>query len=364
MMDIGIDESFNRRMYGDTKESKKIFLEKHLMELVRHHYKNCTNYRDILDAEGYNINEDMPLESIPFIPVRLFKNFELSSIPQEEIYKVLTSSGTSSQVLSRIILSKKTATNQSKALVSIVNDFIGKNRLPMLIIDHPGVVKARDTFSARGAGILGFSIFGRDHSYALMDESMELNINLINSFLKKHKGEKILIFGFTFMIWKYLYQLAKKHSISFDLSGSVLMHGGGWKKLEDEAVDNAIFKSSLIDKFGIDSIHNFYGMVEQVGSIFMECSEGHLHTPIFADVLVRDPVDWSLLPKNSPGILQVVSVLQESYPGHSLLTEDRGEWIGEDNCPCGRKGKIFRVLGRIASAELRGCSDTHVKGIV
>ena len=65
------------------------------------------------------------------------------------------------------------------------------------------------------------------------------------------------------------------------------------------------------------------------------------------------------LPANMPGIIQVLSVLPTSYPGHSLLTEDIGEWTGVDDCPCGRLGRTFRVHGRVARAELRGCSDTH-----
>lgn len=59
------------------------------------------------------------------------------------------------------------------------------------------------------------------------------------------------------------------------------------------------------------------------------------------------------------GLIQVVSVLPVSYPGHSLLTEDEGIMLGEDDCACGRKGKYFSVLGRIKNAELRGCSDTY-----
>ena len=60
-----------------------------------------------------------------------------------------------------------------------------------------------------------------------------------------------------------------------------------------------------------------------------------------------------------PGILEVVSLLPRSYPGHCLLTEDEGRLLGEDDCPCGRKGKYFEVLGRLANAEIRGCSDTY-----
>ena len=45
--------------------------------------------------------------------------------------------------------------------------------MPMIIIDCPSVVKNRAMFSARGAGILGFSIFGSRKIYAL-DDDMKL----------------------------------------------------------------------------------------------------------------------------------------------------------------------------------------------
>ena len=63
---------------------------------------------------------------------------------------------------------------QSKVLSRIMGDFLGKQRLPMVILDSPAVVKNRAMFSARGAGILGFSMFGRDKIYAL-DENMQLD---------------------------------------------------------------------------------------------------------------------------------------------------------------------------------------------
>jgi len=59
------------------------------------------------------------------------------------------------------------------------------------------------------------------------------------------------------------------------------------------------------------------------------------------------------------GIIETVSVLPGSYPGHVLLTEDEGVILGEDDCPCGRLGKYFKIEGRLQNAELRGCSDTY-----
>lgn len=61
------------------------------------------------------------------------------------------------------------------------------------------------------------------------------------------------------------------------------------------------------------------------------------------------------------GIVQVLSILPHSYPGHSLLTEDEGIVLGDDGCLCGRLGKYFKISGRLKNAEIRGCSDTYAE---
>jgi phenylacetate-coenzyme A ligase PaaK-like adenylate-forming protein len=285
---------------------------------------------------------------------------ELRSIEDEELYKTMTSSGTTGQAVSKIYLDRKTSVNQQKTLVKIVSDFTGKSRMPMLIIDCPSVVKNRAMFSARGAGILGFSIFAADRKYAL-DDDMQIDFEGIREFLKKHEGKTILLFGFTFMIWEYFYKELAKRPGAVDLSNAVLIHGGGWKKLASEAVEPKEFQQRLQEVCGLRRIHDYYGMVEQTGCIYMQCECGHLHASIFSDVLMRRMRDFSLCDIGEKGVIQVVSMLPESYPGHSILTEDEGILLGEDDCPCGRKGKYFKVLGRIKNAEVRGCSDTYEK---
>lgn len=341
------------------EEKSKLFTE-YLKELSLKHYQKCENYRKIVDKLNCNLSEIKNYTEIPFLPVRLFKEFDLKSIPTEEVFKTMTSSGTSGQAVSKIYLDKTTAANQQKTLVKIVSDFTGASRMPMLIIDSPSVVKNRNMFSARGAGILGFSIFGADRTYAL-DDDMNINIPVIEAFLEKHKGQKILLFGFTFMIWQFFYKKLKELNIKLDLSNGILIHGGGWKKLVNEAVSKEEYKQSLNDVCGIKSVHDYYGMVEQTGCVYMECEYGHLHASIFSDVIIRNPKDFSITKTGEKGLIQVCSLLPESYPGHSLLTEDEGIILGEDDCPCGRKGKYFTILGRIKNAEIRGCSDTYEK---
>ena len=74
-----------------------------------------------------------------------------------------------------------TAALQSKVLVRILQEFLGKQRLPMLLIEQPALIQNRSGFSARGAGALGLSFLGRDHHYAL-DEQMQPNWPVIEAF--------------------------------------------------------------------------------------------------------------------------------------------------------------------------------------
>jgi phenylacetate-coenzyme A ligase PaaK-like adenylate-forming protein len=161
------------------------------------------------------------------------------------------------------------------------------------------------------------------------------------------------------MIWQYFLNELKKEDIKLDLSDSILIHGGGWKKLESEKITRDQFRQALYDSCSISDIHDYYGMVEQTGCIYMECEYGHLHTSVFSDVIIRRPDDFSIADVGETGIIEVVSSIPESYPGHVLLTEDIGRIVYDDGCKCGRKGKCFEIHGRIRHAELRGCSDTY-----
>ena len=328
-----------------------------LFGLTEHHYANCVQYRRILDVLGFDPTVKHNIADIPPIPVRLFKYYDLLSVEKSKIIKTMTSSGTTGQSVSKIFLDRITATNQTKVLIKIVSSFTGTKRLPMLIIDTKSVVKDRNLFSARGAGILGFSMLGYDVTYAL-DEDMQLDFGAVQAFSNKHKDEDILIFGFTSIIWGYFYKKLAKTGKQLAFNNGILIHGGGWKKLNEEAVDNKTFKGLLEGICGIKTMCNYYGMVEQTGSIFLECEAGYLHSSIFSDVTVRR-TDFSVCGIHETGLLQLFSLLPFSYPGHILLSEDTGEIMGEDDCPCGRLGKYFKVHGRVMDAEIRGCSDTY-----
>lgn len=353
-----IDDFFSKTPYELSKDDKVRLLTKELTDLTLHHKDCCKEYASIIGAYGFDASRINTYYDLPFIPVRLFKEYDLKSIKNEDVFKTMTSSGTTGQKVSKIFVDRDTASNQQKTLIKIMSDFIGKQRLPMLIIDSPKVVKDRSLFSARGAAILGLSMLARERVYAL-DENMDLQLDVVQEFCEKYKGQRILIFGFTFMVWQHLYSKLKELNVKLDLPEAFLITGGGWKKLVTLNISRDAFKNALREQCGIGHFLDHYGMVEQTGSIYAECECGHLHASIYSDVIIRNPKDFSVCDKNEKGIIQVVSILPYSYPGHSLLTEDEGIILGEDDCPCGRKGKYFMITGRMKKAELRGCSDTY-----
>ncbi len=345
-------------IFGLTQAEKSHYLLPALEALQNHHITHCAEYANILAAQ--TTSSKLAIESLPYLAVRLFKLLNLKSIPQSEVYRTLRSSGTTGQVTAQVALDKQTSHRQSKTLVSILQQVLGKQRLPMLIIDAPSTVNRSAAFNARAAGIQGLMFFGKDHTYALNDD-MSLNASALASFTEKYRDVPVLIFGFTFMVWQYFISQLAQSKINVKLPQATLLHSGGWKKLESVKVDNRTFKQRVLSTVGIENVHNFYGMAEQVGSVFVECCEGHLHAPSTADVVARRCDDLSPCEFGETGILQVLSAIPSSYPGHSILTEDLGVVIGEDDCPCGWKGRYFSVLERLPRAEIRGCSDTHAQ---
>ena len=356
---IDIEHIFDIGPFDLNKNKKRSLILDHINKLNSHHIAGCEPYKKILKAYGKNRNNKIKnISDFQYIPVNLFKEIELKSTVDSSIIKTLTSSGTTSGTVSKIFLDRDTSRYQTKALAKIIQEFVGPKRLPMLIIDSDNVIKDRKLFSARGAGILGMANFGRNHLYVL-DNNFNLKTDALMEFADKYAKEKILIFGFTFIILLHLYEKLKKNKLNIDLENAVMIHSGGWKKLVDRNIDNESFKKGLEEISGIRNIHNFYGMVEQIGSIYMECECGYFHTTTFSDIIIRNPDDWSPMNFGEEGVVETLSILPYSYPGHVLLTEDIGTVYGEDDCKCGRLGKYFKILGRIPKAEIRGCSDTY-----
>jgi hypothetical protein len=340
-------------MFTRTQPERERTLLPALVDLTEHHRLSCPAYRRILDAtQAPDPARWGTIAAVPWLPVGLFKTHDLKSVPDHEVFRVLTSSGTTGRH-SRIALDRAAAAAQQRVLIATLLSVVGRQRLPMLIVESRSTVTRQGALSARGAGVLGLMPCGRHHTFVL-DDTGRVDEEAVRRFLRSYGAQPFLVFGFTFMVWLYLRPLAERER--FDLSNATLIHSGGWKKLAERAVDNVHLRRTFA-RLGLRRIHNFYGMVEQMGTIFVEGTHAEgLYCPDFADVVIRDPLTTAELPVGESGLIEVVSTLPRSYPGHALLTEDVGVVHGIDDGDL--PGKRFSVLGRLPGATARGCGDT------
>ncbi len=352
MTDI-LENIFATPHYQRSPEAKQALLLQELLALTQFHMQHCPPYA-FLCEKIFGKQPAPDLAALPFIPARMFKTHNLKSVADAQVLVTIASSGTSGQSPSRVALDAQTIQLQKQALTSVLQPILGPERLPLLILDSAATLQHGHNFSARAAGILGILPFGRTPVFALNDK-LELDRPALEAFLLAHGQKKFLVFGFTFMAYQYFYKAIAP--LGYDLSHGLLLHSGGWKFLQQQAVNNAQFRQDFAHSCGLAHIYNFYGLTEQLGSLFLEIEPGLLYAPDFAEVIIRDPASLAPMPTGAAGLIQTLSLIPRSYPGHSLLTEDMGVIEKINMGPAGPMGKALRILGRAPQAEVRGCGE-------
>lgn len=359
-----IDDVINNEQYKCLQKDK----EKRLLDILKPQIEKIRN-NEYINAMYNKLGVDEKiinsLEEIPFIPVNMFKYFDLITCNTDDIIRVLNSSSTTGNTPSRIYIDKETSIRQSKGLISILTSFLGSHRRPMLVIDNKEINEKNDTITARGAAIRGISSFGKSLTYIMdMEEgNLVVNFSRLKEFEDKYKDADILIYGFTYIIWTIFIKALKDKGIKLNMPKIKLLHSGGWKKLNDQKVEKEEFNNTVAEVLGTapENIIDFYGMVEQLGVVFIDCEYGYKHVPDFGEIIIRDFSTLKEVKEGQCGFIEVISSLTSSYPGQAILTEDVGEFIGIDDCKCGRKGKYFKFKNRVEKSETRGCGDTFAE---
>ena len=132
----------------------------------------------------------------------------------------------------------------------------------------------------------------------------------------------MVVFGFTYMLYAQVVQPLLDKGITFSLpKGSKIIHIGGWKKLESEKISKDQFNKSMAQLFSIDAsdVIDIYGFTEQMGLNYPDCKCGWKHTPLYSEVIVRNPATRAVMPDGQEGILEFLSPIPHSYPGNVVL---------------------------------------------
>lgn len=344
-------------------EEKLSFLQGRLDELAQLHRDRCEPYARVANSFNSRRKEDNQLlENYPFLPVTVFKEYDLKST-QTEVMSI-QSSATTSGTSSKIFVDKTTKKRQTISAYKIWSDFIGSSKRPYLVFDLESTVRGTSSMSARGAAILSLAHIASDFYFVMREKpngQMQVDIDALEEALNQIGNEPLVAYGFTYLLFQAHQELAKKKlKLRRKIHpNSVFLHSGGWKRLIDIAVDKPTFNKNISDVWMLSprQVIDFYGAVEQVGIPYPDCSEGLKHVPYWAEVIIRENDSFKSMDIGRTGLIQLLNSLPMSAPNHSVLTEDLGEIAVTDGCSCGRRGTGFVFKGRAQRSEIRGCSD-------
>jgi hypothetical protein len=362
-----IDRLLSMPPYAQAPEERHSSLLELLKEELDYACQRHAGYGNYVQCWPRDYRTAARVADLPFLPVRTLKaNPPISFVNPDEVKRTLTSSATTSQMPSRVVLDSPTARRMTKGIVSIVRDFIGPARRPYLVVDTAGFQGGASELGARGAAIQGLQPFASETAHCLSlsaQGDLILDRDRLRQFAQDRQDTEVLVYGFTYILWNHLVKPLAAEGVCLNLPKARILHSGGWKRLQDQAVEKTVFNEGLARLFGCSParIVDFYGMVESVGVIYPDCSAGNKHGPAFGDVIVRNPLTLEPVAAGEHGIVQVCSILPTSFPGHLLLTEDMAQVLAYDGCPCGRRGISFRFAGRVPKAELRGCGNIETR---
>ncbi len=318
------------------------------------HLDGCDAYRTIWPK----FTEARSLEELPFLHVGVFKHrvwrTNGEGITHQRTLKSSSTSGTSSQ----IALDGRSGALQAQSSAAILQDLLGADQRPLLILDDVKSLQQRGEVSARVTAAMSLRPLSTEMHFLLNGHDAAQSLDWAKVGELCAKSSRLLVYGFTWMLWTGWAQGLIPDDVRAALAKTQVhfVHSGGWKKLEAMKVSREQFESALLGMCASGSgVLDFYGLVEQVGIIYPLCSAGFRHVPRWAAVLVRDP--WTLqIMTNAPGMLQLMNPLALGAPYHNVLTEDMGRMV-DGACECGRLGQRFELLGRMPKAELRGCAN-------
>ena len=360
-MTSATDDLLSLPPYGVPVEAKTAALLAAVREQIAHYVEHCPPYARWLRRQGFNPNISIHSPAdVPFLPVSIFKRLYLSSVPESQVVRVLASSGTSSQVPSRIPFDQTTRNRQMKALAAILSHRLGGRRRPYLVLDAPAdeSLHAGRQLSARVAGMRGYLMAATEQEHVLCrdDDRLLLDRDKLLAAVRRWTAEDkpFCLLGHTHVLYECAVRPLHEQGLRIELPPSTfVIHFGGWKKLRQQAVTKPVLTELAAEVFGLaaGSIVNIYGFTEQLGVVYPDDPKGVKRTPTYAEVLVRDPRTLEVVPDGTAGLLEFVCPLPQSYPGVAVLLDDVGRIVARD--PTG-----FEIVGRAERAEPRGCGDT------
>src|SRR5579863_7819185 len=149
--------------YGtDPKQRHSALLALFKQELA-YACERSPRFRNYVEQWPVDFSVADKISDLPYLPVGVFKaSPPLALVGADDVKRTLSSSATTGQVPSRIVLDAATARRMAKGVITIIRDFIGPTRRPYLVIDTPENLATQAELGARGAAIQALGSFATE----------------------------------------------------------------------------------------------------------------------------------------------------------------------------------------------------------
>ncbi len=302
------------------------------LETFRFQYRNNKVYRRFAELTGRTPEHVKKLTDIPFLPVEMFKYYEVVSAgpPYDAVFR---SSGTTGMERSRHFV--KNLPLYRRSFLAGFRYFYGDPKQYTFLALLPSYLERNDaSLVYMTKGLMEAS--GRHGNGFYLDEYDRL-IQLLQK--TEAAGETVILIGVSFA----LLELAR--DFPFSLRHTIIMETGGMKGRGKELVREELH-ARLKESFGLAKIHSEYGMTELLSQAYSK-GEGKFKTPPWMKIFIRDPEDpFAYLNQGKTGGINIID-LANRYSCSFLATQDLGKMYSDGS---------FEVLGRFDNSDVRGCN--------
>lgn len=306
------------------------------LALALFHFQAVENkvYNAYLKARNVNLDEVSSLNSIPFLPIRFFKDFSVVCGNVFDFPSYYSSSGTTGIITSKhFIWSEEWYLKHTQEIFeSEYGNLTNFHVLALLpaYLERPGsslVSMARHFIEKSESPHSGFYLYNHKELLEKLD-------------LLKNDSKQVLLLGVTFA----LLDLAESDKEFSPMKNLTVMETGGMKGRRKEMIREEVH-DILKAFFKQESINSEYGMTELMSQAYSK-GEGKYTLPATMRVMLRDvndPLSWST---RSQGGINVID-LANFHSCAFIETQDLGRFD--------KKGYL-EVLGRFDNSEIRGCN--------
>lgn len=360
------DRLFKYKRIYDYEGSEILFVDA-MKESVSHHQKYCSFYNKLLKKRQVNVDNIKTVEDtykIPAIPVNFYKYHKVLSIDEANVAVHATSSGTLGQK-SQVFLDDSSVKIGTKMVIKSMQ----YHKL-ISIIPTNYILLGYEPKDGNNMGnvkvLIGMTRFApaKEKVFALraVGDNYQIDYFGIMNALKRFTRQRlpVRIFGFPAYLYMLLKLMKDNNVKPLRLNKrSIVLTGGGWKKYNDIAINKQELYGLVQEMLGIDpkNCRDFYSAVEH-SVAYPECSNHHMHVPIWSRVVIRDTKTLEPLGYNQPGFLSFISPLVSSMPISSIIMGDMGILRDGSDCGCGIKTPYFEVIGRAGITSSKSCAIT------